>query len=135
MTEAKPLIAESSTSEPMQVEAAMNDLRDGLLTIPTYQRDADQWDDGMKSLFIESIINNLTVPAFCRYFKKQTNMTFTDFVNQYRMERAKNLLMQNKNVSEVCYAIGLESLSYFNKVFRQIVGENPSDFKRKWNQH
>src|SRR5436190_24329030 len=78
---------------------------------------------------------NLTVPAFCRYFKKQTNMTFTDFVNQYRMERAKNLLMQNKNVSEVCYAIGLESLSYFNKVFRQIVGENPSDFKRKWNQH
>jgi hypothetical protein len=64
MTEAKPLIAESSTSEPMQVEAAMNDLRDNLLSIPDYQRDADQWNDEMKSLFIESIINNLTVPAF-----------------------------------------------------------------------
>ncbi len=64
MTEAKPLIAESSTSEPMQVESAMNDLKDGLLSIPDYQRDADQWDDEMKSLFIESIINNLTVPAF-----------------------------------------------------------------------
>jgi AraC-like DNA-binding protein len=77
---------------------------------------------------------NLTTSAFCRYFKKQTNMTFTEFVNQYRIERAKNLLMQNKNVSEVCFAVGLESLSYFNKIFRDIVGENPSDFRRKWNQ-
>jgi AraC-like DNA-binding protein len=77
---------------------------------------------------------SLTTPAFCRYFKKQTNMTFTEFVNQYRIERAKNLLMQNNNVSEVCFAVGLESLSYFNRIFREIVGENPSDFRRRWNQ-
>lgn len=75
---------------------------------------------------------NLTTPAFCRYFKRQTNMTFTGFVNQYRIERAKNLLMQNKNVSETCYAIGFESISYFNKLFKEIVGENPSDFRRAW---
>jgi AraC-like DNA-binding protein len=75
---------------------------------------------------------NLTTPAFCRYFKRQTNMTFTEFVNQYRIERAKNLLMQNHNVSETCYAIGFESISYFNKLFKQIVGENPSDFRRNW---
>ncbi|MDB5089734.1 MAG: AraC family transcriptional regulator [Mucilaginibacter sp.] len=75
---------------------------------------------------------NLTTPAFCRYFKRQTNMTFTEFVNQYRIERAKNLLMQNHNVSETCYAIGFESISYFNKLFKQIVGENPSDFRRGW---
>jgi AraC-like DNA-binding protein len=73
---------------------------------------------------------NLTTPAFCRYFKRQTNITFTGFVNQYRIERAKNLLMQNHNVSETCYAIGFESISYFNKLFKQITGENPSDFKR-----
>jgi AraC-like DNA-binding protein len=59
-------------------------------------------------------------------------MTFTDFVNQYRIERAKNLLMQGKNITETCYAIGFESLSYFNKLFNKIVGENPSDFKRNW---
>lgn len=75
---------------------------------------------------------NLTTPAFCRYFKRQTNLTFTEFVNQYRVERAKNLLMQNHNVSETCYAIGFESLSYFNKVFKEIVGENPSAFMRSW---
>ncbi|WP_295717506.1 AraC family transcriptional regulator [Mucilaginibacter sp.] len=75
---------------------------------------------------------NFTTAAFCRYFKKQTNITFTDFVNQYRVDVAKNLLMQDKNVTETCYAIGFESLSYFNKLFKKIVGENPSDFKRKW---
>jgi AraC-like DNA-binding protein len=76
---------------------------------------------------------NLSTPAFCRYFKRQTNMTFTEFVNQYRIERAKNLLMQNNNVTETCYAIGFESLSYFNKLFKEIVGENPSGFRRSWN--
>ena len=74
----------------------------------------------------------LTTPAFCRYFKRQTHMTFTDFVNQYRVDIAKNLLMQDKNVSETCYAVGFESLSYFNKLFNRTVGQNPSDFKRKW---
>jgi AraC-like DNA-binding protein len=75
---------------------------------------------------------HLTTPAFCRYFKRQTNMTFTDFVNQYRIERAKNLLMQDQNVTETCYAVGFESVSYFNKLFNKIVGENPSAFKKNW---
>ena len=74
---------------------------------------------------------HLTTPAFCRYFKRQTRMTFTDFVNQYRIERAKNLLMQDHNVTETCYAVGFESLSYFNKLFRKIAGENPSSFRNK----
>ncbi len=74
----------------------------------------------------------LTTPAFCRYFKRQTNMTFTDFVNQYRIERAKNLLMQDQNVTETCYAVGFESLSYFNKLFNKIVGVNPSSFRKTW---
>jgi len=75
---------------------------------------------------------HLTTPAFCRYFKRQTNMTFTDFVNQYRIDMAKNLLMQDKNITETCYAVGFESLSYFNKLFNKIVGKNPSDFKKSW---
>jgi len=62
-------------------------------------------------------------------------MTFTDFVNQYRIERAKNLLMQDQNVTETCYAVGFESLSYFNKLFNKIVGDNPSTFKKNWENH
>ena len=61
---AKPLISESSTSESTTVEVAMNDMGDGTLNIPDYQRDSDQWDQQSKSLLIESVINNLTIPAF-----------------------------------------------------------------------
>ena len=74
---------------------------------------------------------HLSTAAFCRYFKKQTNMTFTDFVNQYRITQAKTLLLKGLTVSEACYEVGFESLSYFNKLFRRLTGENPSVFKRR----
>jgi len=75
---------------------------------------------------------NLSTAAFCRFFKKNTTMTFTDFVNQYRINQAKNYLLQDKTVSETCFAVGFESLSYFNKLFRKTEGENPSEFKRRY---
>ena len=75
---------------------------------------------------------HLSTAAFCRYFKKQTKMTFTEFVNQYRITQAKTLLLQDKSISEVCYEVGIESLSYFNKLFKKITGENPSVFKKRY---
>ena len=75
---------------------------------------------------------HLSTAAFCRYFKKQTKMTFTDFVNQYRITQAKTLLLQDKNISETCYEVGFESLSYFNKLFKRIAGKNPSEFKKRY---
>jgi len=75
---------------------------------------------------------HLSTAAFCRYFKKQTKMTFTDFVNQYRITQAKTLLLQDKTISETCYEVGFESLSYFNKLFKRITGENPSVFKKRY---
>jgi AraC-like DNA-binding protein len=75
---------------------------------------------------------HLSTAAFCRYFKKQTKITFTDFVNQYRLTVAKTLLLQDKSVSQACYETGFESLSYFNKLFKKIAGENPSDFKKRY---
>jgi AraC-like DNA-binding protein len=75
---------------------------------------------------------HLSTAAFCRYFKKQTKITFTDFVNQYRITQAKTLLLQDKSISETCYEVGFESLSYFNKLFKKITGENPSAFKKMY---
>jgi AraC-like DNA-binding protein len=75
---------------------------------------------------------HLGTAAFCRYFKKQTKMTFTDFVNQYRVTQAKTLLLKDMSVSETCYEVGFESLSYFNKLFKKLSGENPSAFKKRY---
>jgi len=74
---------------------------------------------------------NLTTAAFCRFFKKQTRQTFTDFVNQYRISEAKNMLLQHKTITEACFATGFEQLSYFNKTFKKLTGENPSAFKKR----
>ena len=75
---------------------------------------------------------HLSTAAFCRYFKKQTKITFTDFVNQYRITQAKTLLLQDISISEACYKVGFESLSYFKKLFKKINGENPSVFKKRY---
>jgi AraC-like DNA-binding protein len=75
---------------------------------------------------------HLSTAAFCRYFKRQTKMTFTDFVNQYRITQAKTLLLKGLNVTEVCYEVGFESLSHFNKLFKKLSGENPSAFRKKY---
>lgn len=74
---------------------------------------------------------HLSTAAFCRYFRRQTNMTFTDFVNQYRITQAQTLLLQEKTVSETCYEVGFESLSYFNRLFKKLTGENPGEFKKR----
>lgn len=74
---------------------------------------------------------NLTKPAFCRYFKKATGSTFVEFLNQYRISQSKRLLLTGKNVSETCFECGFESLSYFNRTFKKVTGENPSAFKKR----
>jgi AraC-like DNA-binding protein len=73
---------------------------------------------------------SLSLPAFCRYFKAATHLTYTDFVNQYRITYAKKLLLQGKNVSESCFESGFESLSYFTRAFKKVAGVSPSSFKR-----
>lgn len=77
-------------------------------------------------------LSNLTNEAFCRYFRKMTKLTFTKFVNHYRIDTAKKLLLLDKNVTETCYECGFESLSYFNRIFKKVTGENPLAFKKRY---
>jgi AraC-like DNA-binding protein len=47
-------------------------------------------------------LSNLSEPAFCRYFKKMTRLTFTEFLNHYRINQAKKFLLLDKNITETC---------------------------------
>lgn len=75
---------------------------------------------------------HLSTSAFCRYFKKQTDITFTDFVNRYRINQAKTFLLQEGSIAEVSYRVGYQSISYFNKLFKELVGQTPSAFKKRY---
>ena len=60
-----------------------------------------------------------------------TQLTFTQFVNRYRVHEAQRLLLTDHTVTDAAMSTGFESLSYFNKVFRGVTGENPLAFKQR----
>ena len=69
---------------------------------------------------------------FCKQFRKYTGTTFTEFVSRMRIERAKNLLLNpNLRVSEIAFEIGFQSLNSFNRVFKHVVGESPTDYRAR----
>ena len=75
---------------------------------------------------------NMTVPAFCRYFKKLTTKTFTVFVNEFRIAHACQLLANGDlPISEVCYESGFNNFSHFNKQFKLITGNGPSKYRKE----
>lgn len=75
---------------------------------------------------------NTSTFYFCKMFKKATGINFTEYLSRVRIEKAKNLLLNpNARVSEVAYDVGFQSLTHFNRVFRKLVGESPTDYRKK----
>lgn len=75
-------------------------------------------------------IANLSLPAFCNFFKKTTKMTFTEFVNKYRINKACLLISQDRSISEACYESGFNNVTYFNRIFKQFTEKTPTEFKK-----
>jgi AraC-like DNA-binding protein len=47
-----------------------------------------------------------------------------------RVEKAKNLLLNpNLRISEIAYEVGFQSLTHFNRVFKRVVGQSPTDYR------
>ena len=69
---------------------------------------------------------------FCRYFKTRTLKHFTQFVNEIRIAYSCRLLNNNNySVTNACFESGFNSLSYFNRQFKQIMKVSPQHY-RKW---
>lgn len=77
----------------------------------------------------------LTVPSFCRFFKKRTKMTFFQYLTNVRMAHACKLLIEvDKPVSYIANMCGYISDSHFCKVFKDHIGQSPYQFKCSANQ-
>ena len=69
---------------------------------------------------------------FCKVFHKATGLKFTDYVARVRLEDARNrLLNPNLRVSEIAYDVGFQSLTQFNRTFKRVFGQSPSDFRAR----
>jgi len=81
-----------------------------------------------------SELANMRVPSFCRYFKKITNKTFTQFVNEYRITHSLKLLAEKPmSITEVCFESGFNNFSYFNKTFKEYIQKSPSQYRKEFN--
>ena len=73
---------------------------------------------------------NTSTFYFCKMFKKATGINFTDYLSRVRIEKSKNLLLNpNLRVSEIAFEVGFQSLTHFNRVFKRILGQSPTEYR------
>lgn len=85
------------------------------------------------SLMEISELTNMTIPSFCRYFKKQTGKTFTQFVNEFKVIDACKLLSETgRTIADICFECGFNNFSHFNKQFKIVTGKSPSEYRSEF---
>ena len=68
--------------------------------------------------------------AFSHFFKKRTNRSFIDFLNDIRIGNAAKMLYETSNtISEICYASGFNNVSNFNRLFKKKKGQTPTEYR------
>lgn len=69
---------------------------------------------------------------FSHVFKRETGLSFVEYVNRFKVERAKELLARHDiRISEVSVRIGIENPNYFSVLFRKITGRTPQEFRSR----
>jgi signal transduction histidine kinase/DNA-binding LacI/PurR family transcriptional regulator/AraC-like DNA-binding protein len=70
-----------------------------------------------------------------RIFKLDTGVSLWDYLNRYRVQKAKELLLlSDKSVTEIAADVGFDDTSYFSRVFREIAGCSPRAFRQEPNR-
>ncbi|UPS92220.1 AraC family transcriptional regulator [Bizionia sp. M204] len=80
-------------------------------------------------------VSNMTKNAFCKYFKKRTNKTYFQFLNELRIENACKLMQTqtDSSISEIAYQSGFNNISNFNRQFKMIKGKSPNNYRKNPN--
>lgn len=90
----------------------------------------DHFQQDIKQEEVASLIN-MTSSSFSRYFKSRMNKSFSDFLSEVRISHACKLLhSENLNISEVSYDSGFNTLSNFNRQFKERMGMTPKTYKQ-----
>lgn len=122
-----------------------------LTKVREYQLSKIQYDDGGKysdkfQMVMEYIENNYSsditleklaqmagysIYHFSRIFKKYNNTTFINFLNRRRIKASEFLLLENGvTITDIAMQVGFQSLTTFNRVFKNINGCTPSEYRR-----
>lgn len=81
-------------------------------------------------------VANMAENSFSRFFKQRTRKTFTNYVNELRLNHAAKLLIENnKTIVDVCYQCGFNNLSNFHRHFKIMYRVSPLNYRKTyWDQ-
>lgn len=112
------IAVEESEEDPLLVANAKKYIQDRY-------RDQLSLDEAAKAV-------NASTRHFCKVFKQATGITFTDYLSRVRVEKAKSMLANmNLRVSEIAFEVGFDSISQFNRSFKRVTGQTPTDYRRQ----
>lgn len=76
---------------------------------------------------------NISVGHLRRIFKEEMNVSLSDFLNNYRIEKAKEFLNQkNVKITEIYKKVGFGTSQYFCTAFRKRTGLTPKEYRKKY---
>ena len=68
---------------------------------------------------------------FIRIFRKEMHQTPIDYINQKKIEKAQLLLVvENRPIKDIACALSFDNVSYFNRLFKKLVGKTPGDYRK-----
>jgi AraC-like DNA-binding protein len=77
-------------------------------------------------------VANMSSYYFCKMFRKETGLNFTEYLSRVRIEKAKTMLLnKNRRISEVAFDVGFQTLTHFNRTFKNILGQSPTEYRDK----
>lgn len=77
-------------------------------------------------------ISGLSIPSFCRFFKRNIKKSYFDFIRELRIGHAcKALRETNDAILDICYASGYNSWAHFSKQFRHVANMTPSQYRKQ----
>jgi len=115
-----PLVQDTTKAQSENIQTVVSRLKNGRVYIPDYQRDAEQWNSRKKSLFIESLLNNLTIPAFFLCEDEERNYEVVD--GQQRLTTIWDFANDDFTISAASNIeyIAPQSALYSGKKFSQL---------------
>ena len=69
--------------------------------------------------------------ALSRLFKQMMGKGYTEYIKEKKMERALELLKEDKSVKDIAQKLGYNSPQYFIKIFKEVYGVTPYQYKKE----
>jgi Transcriptional regulator containing an amidase domain and an AraC-type DNA-binding HTH domain len=81
-------------------------------------------------------VSCLSEDHFIRLFRQEIRQTPIDYINRKKIEKAQLLMVvKNQTMKDIAYTLSFENVSYFNRLFKKMVGKTPSEYRKSFIQY